>query len=250
MTKNACLALWFALVLGSGVRAQQADQQEKTEKQELEAAVAAAVATDATLSSGKEHASDRPVLHRRNPRYMLRAGDVLELSFSLTPEFNQTVTIQPDGFITLMEIGDVHVQGISTPELVERIRREYSKILHAPLINVVLQQFEAPYFIAGGQVAKPGKYELRGDTTVAEAVSIAGGFTPAAKHSRVLLIRRSNEEEVEVRILDIKNMLKKADLREDAHLQPGDMVYVPQNFFSKWKDLVIPRVGTSINPIP
>ena len=77
MTKNACLALWFALVLGSGVRAQQADQQEKTEKQELEAAVAAAVATDATLSSGKEHASDRPVLHRRNPRYMLRAGDVL-----------------------------------------------------------------------------------------------------------------------------------------------------------------------------
>jgi polysaccharide export outer membrane protein len=93
---------------------------------------------------------------------------------------------------------------------------------------------------------------FRSDTTVAEAVEIAGGFTPASKHSRVLLIRRFNEGEVEVRILDLKKMLNKGDLREDAHLQPGDMVYVPQNSFSKWKDLLLPRpyVGTSINPVP
>jgi polysaccharide export outer membrane protein len=187
---------------------------------------------------------DRPVLKKRNPRYQLRSGDVLDLTFSFTPEFNQSVVIQPDGYISLRELGDVHVQGLTLPEVMETIRVAYSRILHDPAVSVFLKDFEKPYFIAAGWLKSPGKYELRGDTTVAEAVSIAGGFTDASKHSEIYVFRRSGDGDnwVAISRLNMKRMLKNADLTEDTHLQPGDLVYVPQNTLSKIKDLVIPKI--------
>jgi protein involved in polysaccharide export with SLBB domain len=68
---------------------------------------------------------------------------------------------------------------------------------------------------------------------VAEAVEIAGGMTPQAKHSQVVLFRRVNDDLVETRLLNLKKMLKDRSLGEDAHLRPGDMVFVPQNTISK-----------------
>jgi protein involved in polysaccharide export with SLBB domain len=54
----------------------------------------------------------------------------------------------------------------------------------------VLKDFEKPYFVAGGRVARPGKYDLRGDTTVSQGIALAGGFLDSAKHSQVVLFRR------------------------------------------------------------
>jgi protein involved in polysaccharide export with SLBB domain len=68
---------------------------------------------------------------------------------------------------------------------------------------------------------------------VAEAVEIAGGLTQAAKHSQVVLFRRVDDELVEARLLNLKKMLNQSQLKEDAHLRPGDMVFVPQNTISK-----------------
>src|SRR5579864_748800 len=50
-----------------------------------------------------------PGLQQRNPRYRLQLGDVVDLTFPLLPEFNQTLVIQPDGYITLLSAGDLHV---------------------------------------------------------------------------------------------------------------------------------------------
>ena len=87
--------------------------------------------------------------------------------------------------------------------------------------------------MAGGEVGKPGKYELRTDTTVIEAIEIAGGFTHQAKHSQVLLFRRVNDDLVEARVFNLKKMLKEKNLSEAAELRPGDLVFVPQNSVSK-----------------
>src|SRR5208282_1521409 len=94
-------------------------------------------------------------------------------------------------------------------------------------------EFEHPYFVAGGEVGRPGKYELRSDTTVIEAVQIAGGFTHEAKHSQVLLFRRVNDDLVEARVFNLKRMLKEKSLGEASQLHPGDLVFVPQNSISK-----------------
>src|SRR3954447_225517 len=53
----------------------------------------------------------------RNPRYHLQSGDTFDVNFEFAPEFNQTTTVQPDGFITMRDIGDLHVSGQTVPEL-------------------------------------------------------------------------------------------------------------------------------------
>ena len=169
----------------------------------------------------------------RHPLYRLRPSDVVEISFTVAPEFNQTLMVQPDGYVMLKDAGMVEAQGLSIEQFSDAVQKAYRGYLHDPQVAVSLKEFERPYFIVGGEVGKPGKYELRSDVTVAEAVEIAGGLTQQAKHSQVVLFRRVNDDLVEARLLNLKKMLKQSSLKEDAHLRPGDMVFVPQNSISK-----------------
>jgi polysaccharide biosynthesis/export protein len=188
-----------------------------------------------------------PVLQERTFRYHLNQGDTFDVTFPFTPEFNQTVTIQPDGYVALTGIGNLQVSGKTVPELSELLRTSYSKILHDPIVNIVVKDFEKPYFIASGELSHPGKYELRSDTTLTEAVAIAGGFTENSKHSEVYLFRRVSNNWVQLKKIDVKKMFKEADLSEDLHLQPGDMVFVPQNRYSKLKRYIpSPGVGMTV----
>jgi len=169
----------------------------------------------------------------RHPLYRLRPSDVVEISFTVAPEFNQTLTIQPDGYIMLKDAGMVQVEGLNLNQFAETVQKAYTGYLHDPQVAVALKDFVRPSFIVGGQVGKPGKYELRSDTTVAEAVQIAGGLTAQSRHSQVVLFRRVNDELVEARLLNLKKMFNDKSLQEDLHLRPGDMVFVPQNQISK-----------------
>ena len=184
----------------------------------------------------------------RHPLYRFHPSDVVEISFTVAPEFNQTLTVQPDGYVMLKDAGLVEVQGLNLEQFTEAVQRAYRGYLHDPQVAVALKDFERPYFIVAGEVGRPGKYELRTDTTVAEAVQIAGGLTPQAKHSQVVLFRRVNDDLVETRLLDLKKMLKQNSLKEDAHLQPGDLVFVPQNAISKFaRFLTRPSVSMYVN---
>lgn len=145
----------------------------------------------------------------------------------------QTVTVQPDGFIPLKGVDPVYAEGSTVPELQRAIRQAYAGVLHDPVATVLLKDFDKPYFIAAGELGHPGKYELRSDTTVTEAVAIAGGFTPRSKHSQVVLFRRISDDTVESHLLNVKNMVKAGTLGEDMHLRTGDLLFVPQNMMSK-----------------
>ena len=193
-------------------------------------------------------ANATPVLHERNPRYQLRKGDSFDLDFALSPEFNQTVAVQPDGYATLKGVGTIFVEHQTLPELTETVKVAYSKILHDPVVVIALRDFEKPYFIANGQVGRPGKYDLRSDLTVTEAVAIAGGFNDRAKHSQVVLFHPVPGV-YEAKILNIKKLLATHNLSEDPQIRPGDMLYVPQSSFSKIRSfLPTSSMGMYYNP--
>ena len=191
-----------------------------------------------------------PALRESYPRYRLQPGDVLDLIFPLTPEFNQTVIVQPDGYVNLRGAGDLRVLHSTTSEIMEGVRAAYGKVLHDPVITIGLKEFEKPYFIVGGEVAHPGKYDLRGDTTVVQAVQIAGG--PAEKSKKqVLLFRRVSEEWVEVTKIDIKRILSGKDITEDVQLRSGDMILVPRTALSKMGRFIpTPTLGMYLKPFP
>lgn len=198
-------------------------------------------------SSPSEHPN--PKFQQRDQRYRLRKSDVIEIKFKLSPEFDQTVTVQPDGFITLDGAGDLKVEDKTIPELKEAIGRAYQGILHEPVITVSLKDFNKPSFIVAGQVGHPGKYELRSDTTLVEALAIAGDITTAAKHSQVVLFRHVSSEMFEARVFNVKQMLASHNLEEDPHLLPGDLVFVPQNKISKIQHyLPTTSMGAYVSP--
>jgi polysaccharide export outer membrane protein len=191
-----------------------------------------------------------PWFSQRHPRYEVKPSDVFDVSFEYTPEFNQTVTVQPDGYVTMRSVGDVEVVGKTVEQVTEAIRASYEKLLNHPQISVVLKDFQKPYFVADGQVGHPGKFELRDDTTVSQAIAMAGGFLPSAKHSQVVLYRRVSDKWMQGTLIDVKKMEKSHDLSEDAHLQPGDMVFVPKNGISKAMPfLPIPSANVSMIPL-
>jgi len=212
------------------------------------ASVAPSAPPRAALSLGTGQAdSDRPILEHRNPRYQVRRDDVLVLTFPLSPEFNQTITIEPDGYVTLLGAGSVYIQEMTVPEVIEALKKAYSKILRDPVIDVDLKDFQKPFFLVLGQVGKPGQYDLRYDTTVSQAIAIAGSFTADAK-TQVFLFHRVSSGWVEVKKLSLKNILRGKNVNEDLQLQPGDMIYVPVNFISNFKKYVPYTTGLYLNP--
>jgi polysaccharide biosynthesis/export protein len=213
-------------------------------------AVAAGAETKQKTAVAEPASTNSPSLHQRFPRYTLRSGDSFDLNFQFSPEFNQTLVVQPDGFVSLKEVGDAHVSGLTLPQVQELVEKKYSSILNRPVVSVTPKDLEKSYFIAMGQVAKPGKYELRGPITVTEAIAIAGGLAPdRGKDSQVVLFRREGNMLAQGQVIDVKKLLKHRDLREDVYLHPGDLVYVPQNTWSKIHQLIpTPGVGMSVYP--
>jgi polysaccharide export outer membrane protein len=180
-------------------------------------------------------------------RYRVTPGDVLQLGFPYVPEFDQTVTVQPDGYIALRGISDLRVAGQTIPDIRTALIEAYEPLLRAPVMTIVLKEFEHPYFIAAGQVARPGKYDLRGATTMSEALALAGGPARSAKDSEVVLFRRHTDGLAAVAEVNVKKMYKARDLSEDPILRPGDTVFVPKSSWSAISSF-LPRPGIVLNP--
>jgi len=174
----------------------------------------------------------------RHPLYRLGKSDTVDVNFTFSPDFNQTLTVQPDGFVALKGAGTLLAEGLTVPQLQLAVVYAYRGVLREPEVTVTLKDFDKPYFLASGEVARPGKYELRGDLTVNEAVAMAGGFTQQARHSQVVVFRRISAYVAESHVIDLKKMLDSRDLREDLHLQPGDFIFVPQSRISKIRKFV------------
>jgi len=244
----------FVLQCGSAAFAQDDTRKDLGESKETSRSgfTGAGAGSSSTTAAkpGRADGLGNPLLGgERRPLYRLRPSDVVEISFTVAPEFNQTLTVQPDGCVMLKDAGMVEVQGLNLQQFNDAVQKAYQGYLHDPQVAVTLKDFERPYFVVGGEVGRPGKYELRSDTTVAEAVQIAGGLTQHAKHSQVVLFRRVNDDLVETRLLNLKKMLKESDLKEDAHLRPGDLIFVPQNAISKIaRFLTKPSVSMYMNP--
>ena len=166
-------------------------------------------------------------------RYRLQPGDVLEVQFRYSPEFNQMVTVQPDGYISLEIGGDLKVAGFTLEQTRQAILRQASRRLNDPVATIVLKEFQKPYFVVAGEVAQPGKIEMRERVTALQAIMLAGGMKESAKSSQVVVFRQINSDMAEVKVLNLKDIRRTSDLENDLTLKAGDIVYVPRDKLSK-----------------
>jgi polysaccharide export outer membrane protein len=169
----------------------------------------------------------------RNARYRLQPNDVVEIHYRYTPEFDQTVSIQPDGFVSVKLIGEVKLGGLSLDGVKTLLVEKSSARLRDPEISLVLKEFEKPHFVVAGEVANPGRFEIRGTISALEAVAMAGGLKSSAKQSQAILYRKVSSETAETRVVNLKRIATVAGMPEDIELRSGDLLFVPQSRISK-----------------
>jgi polysaccharide export outer membrane protein len=129
--------------------------------------------------------------------------------------------------------GDLKVAGFTVEQARQAILREAGKRLRDPVATILLKEFQRPYFVVAGEVAQPGKIEMRERVTAIQAIMLAGGMKETAKSSQVVVFRKINSDTAEVKLLNLKSIRRTTDLENDLTLQAGDMVYVPRDKISK-----------------
>jgi len=183
-------------------------------------------------------------------RYLVQPGDVLEVQYRYSPEFNQTMTIQPDGYVSLQVGGDVKVAGKNVEQVRQLILQKAGERLQDPEAVVFLKEFQKPYFVVAGEVVQPGKIEMRERITAIQAIMLAGGLKETARSSQILLFRKINSDIAEVKVLNFKKIKRTSDLENDLTLQPGDMLLVPRDTLSKVERFMkLASVAAIMSPI-
>jgi polysaccharide biosynthesis/export protein len=193
----------------------------------------------------------RPQLRTpQEERYLVQPGDVLEVQYRYSPEFNQTMTVQPDGYISLHAGGDVKVAGKNVEQVRQLILKKVGERLQDPEATVILKEFQKPYFVVAGEVVQPGKIEMREHVTAIQAIMLAGGLKETAKSSQIVLFRKINSDIAEVKVLNLKKIKRTSDLENDLTLQPGDMLLVPRDTISKIERFMkLASVAAFMSPI-
>jgi polysaccharide export outer membrane protein len=179
-------------------------------------------------------------LKRRDQAYRIQPSDQILLSYRYTPEYDESLTVQPDGNTSIKLIGSVKIGGLTLEEAQARILEQLKTRLNDPEISLTLTDFVKPSYTVIGQVTAPGKFEMHGTITAIEAIAMAGGFKDSAKHSQVILFRETDTDMAKTRILNIKKLMdpKHPELEEDVILEPGDLLIIPKNRVSKIADYV------------
>ena len=166
--------------------------------------------------------------------YRIQRGDKLSIKFFAHAELNETdLIVRPDGFISPQIIKELNAAGRTVSELKTVLEREYNEILLAPIITVSVVEFVAPRIFVGGQINKPGRYDLREAGTLIQAIFLAGGFTKDAKRSLVIHARPNLKGDWEIKTANVMNILNQKGTDKDLILADGDYVFIPDSKISQ-----------------
>jgi protein involved in polysaccharide export with SLBB domain len=161
--------------------------------------------------------------------YLIQPGDALDIKFFYNPELNETVTVRPDGFISLQLVNEVKAAGLQPSQLNETLTHLYARELKKPVIAVIVKTFAGQRVYVGGEVGQQGLLTMPAGLTALQAVMQAGGFKNTAQPSETLVIRKGPDNRpIPVRV-DLNTMLSGSANGQDFRLQPDDVVYVPKS---------------------
>ncbi len=180
------------------------------------------------------------------PPYRLYPGDEVEVAVLSAPELNKTVTVQPDGRISLPLISPVMVTDRTLDEVRQNLMQAYSSQLLRPDVSVAPRAAALRVFV-GGEVTNPGVFEMLGDTDALRAIMQAGGFRPSADPRRVVILRRGAGGRGMIREANLGLGLKTpgADL---VPLRRFDIVFVPRSGVAK-AGLAVQQYFRDLTPI-
>ncbi len=179
------------------------------------------------LSQMQERSVPAPI-----PQYRLGFGDVIDIKFFRNVEFNETVTVRPDGRISLPRVGEIQVTGMTPLQLDSVITKTYDEFVVNPDITVIVRQFSGNQVYVLGEVRNPGGFALIKDMTVLQTVALAGGALDFAKLNSVMVLRKNEHAKLVATKIDLLSPVRISKgeklAAENYYVQPQDIIYVPK----------------------
>jgi polysaccharide export outer membrane protein len=156
--------------------------------------------------------------------YVIGPGDVLSVLVWKEKSLSGTVTVRPDGFITLPLINEIQVVGLTTAQLRETLTEKYKEFVNDPFVSIRVEKIASSEIYLIGEVQKQGAFPAAGNDSLLQLLTRAGGLTPFADRHSIRIVRREGGKLTEY-VVDYDAILK-GDLKQDILLRPGDRVIV------------------------
>ena len=166
------------------------------------------------------------------PGYRLYPGDQIDISTPSAPELNRSVTVGLDGRIQLPLVGSFMAADRSTPQLEQALSAAYASQLIDPRVEVSVKAALPLRVFVGGEVGKPGVYDMPGDIDALQASVMAGGFLTSADTHHVIVIRRGVDGRAMAREVDLGDAVRHAARTDAVPLRRFDVIYVPRSGIS------------------
>lgn len=168
------------------------------------------------------------------PGYTLFPGDQIDIVIQSAPELSRTLTVAPDGRISMPMAGSIMAAGRTIPWLEKAVRAEMAKQLVDPATAITSRAFAPQNIYVGGQVAQQGTYAMSGPIGSLEAIIMAGGFLPSAKTREVAILRRAPNGGLMMRVIDHKRGLQNVrSYADNMQLKRGDIIFIPRSSLSE-----------------
>lgn len=167
-----------------------------------------------------------PFLRRGGSDYRIGRQDLLELKVFDLKELDQTVRVADDGSITLPLLGRLDVAGLTKGELEALIARLLEeRFVRNPQVTIFVKEYQSKKVAVSGAVKKPDTYEMLGEKTLLEMISLAGGLDKDL--GKEIIIFRPQQEGTQRIAIDLDKLVYEADPSLNVPVNPGDIVYVP-----------------------
>lgn len=197
-----------------------------------------------------------PGTGQRPPEYRIGVLDELEVRVRFHDRYNDTVKVRPDGRITLIDVGDIYVAGMTPTELDRVITGAYAEVVHDPEVTVIVREFASLSVYVFGEIKDPGAYDFRPNMTILQVLATAGGPIRGAQLGSIILLRRLETQHPEAIALNLSSGAIKSGTLQDVYIQPRDIIYVPKTFISSATqfldqvyDGILPPIDTYIRAL-
>ncbi|RCS57058.1 SLBB domain-containing protein [Parvibium lacunae] len=166
-------------------------------------------------------------------REVVGVGDQLAITVFGHPDLSGEVTVSEASQLVLPLIGSLDVRDKTPAEIAQLYAQRLvsGNFLREPRVAAQLRQQRSRQISVLGEVQKPGRYALQGRVALLDAISLAGGVTPRADKT-VILIRRQTgqpggleQRQLSLRLDDPTPLVRQ---QLEQALEPDDVIYVAQ----------------------
>jgi len=166
-------------------------------------------------------------------KYLIGAGDVVNIFVYRDPEVSGTFIVRPDGMITTSLVEDIPVSGKTPTELARTLEEMLSTYLREPLVTVTVNNFVGPFseqIRVIGEAAEPKSINYTQQMTLLDVMIQVGGLTEFADGNDATLVRVENGEQKQYEIY-IEDLIKNGEIGANVDVLPGDIIVIPETWF-------------------